>query len=137
MSQLRLHVACKLLRYKSSAIGRAKSYAHGIVQLSYFLSIHASLLGKDAIVIVPTGFGKSLTYQVLPFCTSFLLELLGKSSLKIPWVLVVSPLTALMQDQAKKLSRIAGVVPAVLLTKSVGDNGGWNPSTSKSRGFLE
>ena len=41
-----------------------------------------------------------------PLCVSFLLELLGKSSLKTTWVLVVSPLTALMQDQA--CMRLAG-----------------------------
>ena len=54
--------------------------------------------------------------------------MLEKSSLKTPWVLVVSPLTVLMQDQAKKLSSVAGVVPAVLFTEeaglTVGDNGG-------------
>ena len=58
-------------------------------------------------------------------CKFFLLEPLWKSSLEAPWVLVVSPVTALMQDQAKMLPRVADVVPVMLLTEEAGDNGSW------------
>ena len=85
-------------------------------------AMQAALLGKDAIVSAPTA---SVNHFLL---RNFLLELLGKSSLKTPWVVVVSPLTALLPDPAKKLSRVAGVVSAVLLMEeaglTVGDNGG-------------
>ena len=54
-----------------------------------------------------------------------LLESLGKSSLKAPWVLVVSLAIVLMQDQAKMLRRVADVVPVMLLTEEAGDNGSW------------
>ena len=84
-------------------------------------AMQAALLGKDTIVTAPRAL-------VNHFVLAFTPELLEKSSLKTPWVLVVSPLTVLMQDQAKKLSSVAGVVPAVLLTEeaglTVGDNGG-------------
>ena len=51
---------------------------------------------------------------------AFWLEPLGKSNTEAPWVLVVSPVIALMQDQAKKLSRIADVVPIVLFMEEAG-----------------
>jgi ATP-dependent DNA helicase RecQ len=54
--------------------------------------IEAVLAGKDALGILPTGAGKSLTYQ-LP-------------ALLLPGpVVVVSPLISLMQDQQEKLER--------------------------------
>jgi ATP-dependent DNA helicase RecQ len=56
--------------------------------------IEAALTGRDAIGIMPTGAGKSLTYQ-LP-------------ALTLPGpVVVVSPLISLMQDQQEKLAEKA------------------------------
>ena len=104
----------------AASIQNSKSiFGHRQAKLVEGEAMQAALLGKHHYCAY--SFGK-------PFCASFLLKLLGKSSLKTPWVLVVSPLTTLMQDQAKKLSRVAGVVPAVLLTEeaglTVGNNGG-------------
>ena len=56
---------------------------------------------------------------------AFLHELLGKSSPEVPWVLEVSPVIALMQDQAKMLPCVADVVLVVLLTEEAGDNDNW------------
>jgi ATP-dependent DNA helicase RecQ len=68
--------------------------------------IVASLLaGRDACVIMPTGGGKSLCYQ-LPAAMSA-----GRT------VLVVSPLIALMQDQVAQLTQMG--IPAGLLNSSV------------------
>ncbi len=55
-------------------------------------AVHSALSGRDTIVVMPTGSGKSLCYQ-LPA-----LELEGMT-------LVVSPLIALMKDQADALAR--------------------------------
>ena len=55
------------------------------------------LLKKDTLIILPTGFGKSLIYQLLPFVFD---SWLGASK---SFVLVVSPLNALMRDQTVKL----------------------------------
>jgi ATP-dependent DNA helicase RecQ len=62
--------------------------------------IRAILAGKDVLAVMPTGAGKSLTYQLTAF------ELPGVT-------VVVSPLLALMSDQLQKLRR-TGVVGARL-----------------------
>ena len=61
-------------------------------------AINANLEGRDSLLVMPTGGGKSLTYQVPP---------LIKESLDV----VISPLVALMKDQVDALST-AGI-PAV------------------------
>jgi ATP-dependent DNA helicase RecQ len=63
-------------------------------------AVDAALAGRDALLILPTGGGKSLCYQ-LP-------SLLGRSL-----VLVVSPLIALMDDQVAG-ARAAGLRAAAL-----------------------
>ncbi|MBL8746509.1 MAG: RecQ family ATP-dependent DNA helicase [Phycisphaerae bacterium] len=63
-------------------------------------AIEAAVCGRDALVVMPTGGGKSLCYQVPPMVTGRL-------------TLVISPLIALMQDQVAGL-RLAGVPVAAL-----------------------
>ena len=57
--------------------------------------------GKDVFVRLPTGFGKSLCYQVLPFVFDHKLGLIGSGSSSL--VLVISPLLSLMVDQVQSL----------------------------------
>ena len=61
-------------------------------------AIDAALLGRDALVVLPTGGGKSLCYQLPPLVLDRL-------------TVVVSPLIALMQDQVDGL-RLNGVPAA-------------------------
>jgi ATP-dependent DNA helicase RecQ len=62
--------------------------------------IAAVLAGRDTLAIMPTGAGKSLTYQV--------------PALLLPGItLVISPLIALMKDQADKLAAL-GIANAVI-----------------------
>ena len=55
-------------------------------------AINASLAGRDAMVLLPTGYGKSLTFQIPAFLQGGL-------------TLVVSPLIALMRDQVEVLQQ--------------------------------
>ncbi len=64
-------------------------------------AVAAALEGRDTLVVMPTGSGKSICYQ---------LPALMRGDL----TLVVSPLVSLMQDQAGALSRIAPGQAAVI-----------------------
>ena len=55
---------------------------------------------KDSLVILPTGYEKSLVYQTLPFIFDYL-----DASSTANMIIVVSPLNALMQEQVEKLSK--------------------------------
>ena len=69
----------------------ARRFGHADFQPGQWEPIRAVLAGHDALVVMPTGSGKSLIYQ-LPA-----LMLKGLT-------IVVSPLIALMKDQQDKLA---------------------------------
>ena len=58
-------------------------------------AINAVYNGRDVFVWLPTGFGKSLCFHTLPFVFDYKLALTDVSA-----VLVITPLIALMVDQA-------------------------------------
>ena len=67
--------------------------------------IRSILAGQDTAVVMPTGGGKSLCYQ-LPGAM-----LAGQT------VIVISPLIALMQDQVAQLTQMG--IPSALLNSSL------------------
>ncbi len=69
-------------------------------------AVEAALSGRDALVVMPTGGGKSLCYQLPGLATSDL-------------TIVVSPLIALMSDQVRRLNR--GGHPATMLASGLSD----------------
>ena len=76
--------------------------------------INASMSGHDCLLIMPTGGGKSLTYQ-LPAVVSPGLTLVRPSPLTpLTPRQVVSPLLSLMEDQLMALGRVG--VEAAMLT---------------------
>ena len=82
-------------------------------------AIKSVFRGEDVFVSVPTGFGKSLMYQILPICARKLLRSCGSTlpADLIPLVVVVSPLIALMQDQVSKLnSGCSGDINAICVS---------------------
>ena len=68
--------------------------------------VRSLLAGRDACVVMPTGGGKSLCYQ-LPAAAS------------TGTAVVISPLIALMQDQAAQLAQMG--IPAAVLNSTLSD----------------
>lgn len=81
--------------------------------------IAATMSGKDVVAILPTGAGKSLTFQ---------LPALAEDGV----TLVVSPLIALMKDQVDSLT--ASGVPATFLNSSLDPSEARDRAESLSRG---
>ena len=77
------------------------SLSHLTLKEEQLLSVKAVYEGKDVFVSLPTGFGKSLCYQILPFVFDHKLGLV--CSEKNSAVVVVSPLVSLMVDQVQRL----------------------------------
>ena len=71
--------------------------------------------GRDVFVWLPTGYGKSLCYQTIPFMMDYKLGL--KESSRRSGVLVVSPLVALMIDQVQNL-RKRGLKSSIITSTS-------------------
>ena len=71
--------------------------------------------GRDVFVWLPTGYGKSLCYQTIPFLMDHKLGLVSAS--KSSTVLVVSPLVSLIIDQVQNL-RKRGVKSSILTSTS-------------------
>ena len=69
--------------------------------------------GSDTFVWFPTGYGKSLCYQLLPFMFDFRRGSTEAQDTHRCCVIVISPLLALMVDQVSSL-RSRGVSAAIL-----------------------
>ncbi len=69
--------------------------------------------GKDCFVWFPTGYGKSLCYQLLPFLLDHKRGRIGAPQAELSVVIVVSPLVSLMVDQVSSLHS-RGISAAIL-----------------------
>ena len=83
-----------------------KFYGYDSFRPGQFEVIEAVCSGRDAVVIMPTGGGKSICYQM-------------PALLNDGCVVVVSPLIALMQDQVQAL--MANGIPAVAINSNRSD----------------
>lgn len=70
--------------------------------------------GKDVFVWLPTGFGKSMCYQVLPYLFD---AKLGRQADFPSAVIVISPLVSLMVDQVRSLC-LRGARAAMMSSES-------------------
>ena len=111
-----LHASCKMTAPQASAtsISLRSDYDYGSIISKAAQSLGYSELkkeqheavmkfvtGNDVFISLPTGFGKSLCYIILPRVFDLILGI-GKKSI----VLVVSPLVALMKDQVAATTKM-------------------------------
>ena len=115
---LNAHYTCVLDSRRFLAMDRSISYALEKIACSTVVlkaeqatCIKCIYEGKDVFLWLPTGFGKSLCYEVLPFVFD---DKLGKDN---SVVIVVSPLISLMVDQVQSLRR-RSVRPAIMSSGS-------------------
>ena len=69
-------------------------------------AVFSVLHRKDTLVVLPTGYGKSFVFQVLPRLMDRLRKVRDPSKSPRTIVLMVSPLIALMEDQVSRLKKI-------------------------------
>jgi RecQ family ATP-dependent DNA helicase len=74
-------------------------------------AVIAALEGRDSLIVMPTGGGKSLCYQLPGLASEDL-------------TIVVSPLIALMRDQWEKLRRLGQ--PVAMITSGMSDEATWD-----------
>ena len=125
-------MALEFLSYVQKALLSA-GYDDIILKVKQVMCLESLYLKKDLVAVLPTGYGKSLVFQVLP---RLLRERDTRATTSVTQsvVLVVSPLNALMYDQISKL-RARGVKVAVLGIKKGNDAD--SPVTSQWEGARE
>ena len=72
------------------------SFGYNELKVEQHKALKAFVEGRDVFVALPTGYGKSLCYALLPAIFDSKKELVEKTSI----CMIVSPLIALMKDQS-------------------------------------
>ena len=72
--------------------------------------------GKDVFAIMPTGFGKSLIFQLFPRLAKAALTLENST------IIVFSPLISLMRDQVEQLKKLKFLAAAIGITEEEEDD---------------
>lgn len=91
-------------------------YEDIFLKVKQYKILDALMSGRDVIGVLPTGYGKSIIFQLLPFLHEYYSTTESNSI-----VIVVAPLNALMNDQIKFL-RSKGVSVGMFRTKPVQRN---------------
>ena len=92
-------VSAEALAYALSKLGKPEL----VLKEEQKLAMFSLFSGNDVFVWLPTGFGKSICFQTLPFMFDYKLGLVKEEVKKRSLLIVVAPLVALMVDQAKSL----------------------------------
>lgn len=82
-------------------------YCSTILKPKQVICLEKLFLGQDVLAVLPTGYGKSLIFHVLPSLLS------AKREKENPIVIVISPLNSLIYDQLSRLEE-CGVSASVL-----------------------
>ena len=89
------------MTYLDNAIHKSL-YTNMNLKPKQVVCLEAMYNNKDTVAILPTGYGKSLIYQLLPPLLSKRIS--TQSDVEKAVVLVISPLNSLIDDQIKKIN---------------------------------
>ena len=90
------------------------NYQDFFLRVKQYKVLEAVLSGRDVIAILPTGYGKSVIFNLLPYLFDYISKLNESPQNSI--ILVVTPLNALVDDQLKILTH-RGISSTVLKSK--------------------
>ena len=82
----------KAIDVSAHKLGYASVKSHQLAVISSYVR------GEDVLAVLPTGYGKSLCYALLPL----LFGMLSDSPTRPSIVIVLTPLIAIMKDQASQ-----------------------------------
>ena len=94
-----------------------KSNYNLFLKVKQYKVLESLVLGRDTVAVLPTGYGKSVVFHLLPFIFDFF-NAKGGDIRKTSIVLVLTPLNALIEDQMACLRR-NGIEADVLNTNDV------------------
>ena len=92
----------------------SSNYQDFFLRVKQYKVLEAVLSGRDVIAILPTGYGKSVIFHLLPYLFDYISKLNQSPQKSI--ILVVTPLNALVDDQLKILTH-RGISSTVLKSK--------------------
>ena len=90
------------------------NYQDFFLRVKQYKVLEAVLSGRDVLAILPTGYGKSVIFHLLPYLFDYISKLNESPQNSI--ILVVTPLNALVDDQLKILTH-RGISSTVLKSK--------------------
>ncbi|XP_015747113.1 PREDICTED: Werner syndrome ATP-dependent helicase homolog [Acropora digitifera] len=90
------------------------NYQDFFLRVKQYKVLEAALSGRDVIAILPTGYGKSVIFHLLPYLFDYISKLNESPQNSI--IFVVTPLNALVDDQLKILTH-RGISSTVLKSK--------------------
>jgi ATP-dependent DNA helicase RecQ len=103
-----------------SAVNKSALYSKINIKPKQAKCLEALFNRRDTVAVLPTGYGKSLIYQLLPSLLHernlFEQRQSGEAVLNrnTPVILVVSPLNSLVDNQLRKLNKSTGLKAAIL-----------------------
>ena len=95
-------------------------YVSIVLKPKQVVCLEAAYLGRDLLAVLPTGYGKSIIFHLLP---ALLVEKKRRSGIREndPVILVIFPLNSLIQDQLQRINAVR-TRAAVLSVKRNYDN---------------
>ena len=75
------------------------NYSHLFFKVKQYQILESVILKRDTVGILPTGYGKSVLFHLLPFAADYLSENEGQNTNNCNIVLIITPLNAIVDDQ--------------------------------------